>query len=45
MYESSFCTNLVILPQILIILLNRGRGNVFNIKCNFTEEFKFKQLL
>ena len=36
--ESSVCTNLSILPKILIIILNRGKGSEFNIKCNFIED-------
>ena len=32
---SSTCTNLVTGPEILIIILNRGKGNIYNVKINF----------
>ena len=38
MSAASYCTTLTILPHILIIILNRGRGKQFNVKCNFTED-------
>ena len=33
---SSMCTILATGPEILIIILNRGKGNEFNVKLNFT---------
>ena len=35
--DSSMCTVLTTGPEILIILLNRGRDNKFNVKINFVE--------
>ena len=32
---SSMCTNLVTGPEVLIIILNRGKGIEFNVKINF----------
>ena len=34
---SSMCTNLTTGPEVLILLLNRGKGIEFDVKINFTE--------
>ena len=34
----NMCTNLVYAPNVLIILLNRGKGKQFDIKLNFKED-------
>ena len=36
-YMSSMCTTLTTGPQILILLLNRGKGIQFDVKINFTK--------
>ena len=35
---SSMCTKLATGPEILIIILNRGKGNEFKVKLNFSEK-------
>ena len=34
----NMCTNLVYAPNVLIIILNRGKGKEFDIKLNFKED-------
>ena len=34
----TMCTNLVYAPNVLIIILNRGKGKEFDVKLNFREE-------
>ena len=36
--NSSICTVLTTGPEVLILLLNRGKGIEFNVKINFTEQ-------
>ena len=36
--NSNICTNLVYAPNILIIILNRGKGKEFDVKLNFRED-------
>jgi ubiquitin C-terminal hydrolase len=41
--ESNYCTTLLTLPKVLIILLNRGKGIEFKIKLEFTEILDLNQ--
>ena len=41
--ESNYCTTLLTLPKVLIILLNRGKGIEFKIKLEFTENLNLNQ--
>ena len=41
--ESNYCTTLLTLPKVLIILLNRGKGIEFKIKLEFTEILNLNQ--
>ena len=36
--NTNICTNLVYAPNILIIILNRGKGKEFDVKLNFRED-------
>ena len=38
LYESYYTTKIFICPTILIIILNRGRGNIYNVKLYFDEK-------
>ena len=43
--ESYYCTTLLTLPKVLIILLNRGKGIEFKIKLEFTEILDLDQFV
>ena len=42
---SSMCTNLTTGPEILIIILNRGKGIEFNVKINFYSELNLSNYI
>ena len=37
LFDSNFTSKIYISPNILILILNRGKGNIYNIKLNFSE--------
>ena len=43
--NSFMCTTLITGPEVLIIILNRGKGNIFNIKINFYLELNLKNYI
>ena len=38
LYDSLYTSKIFVSPQILILILNRGRGNIYNVKLIFNEE-------
>ena len=38
-YDSAYTTKIFVSPNILVLILNRGKGNVFNIKLDFPLQF------
>ena len=43
--DCNICTNLVTGPEILIIILNRGKGIEFEVKINFLEELNLSKYI
>ena len=43
--DSQMCTNLCTGPNILIIILNRGKGIEFNVKINFFEDLNLERYI
>ena len=44
-YKASYCTQLYSVPEILIIVLNRGKGIEFNVKLEFYEYLNLGQFV
>ena len=44
-YASQMCTNLATGPEVLIILLNRGKGKEFDVKLNFPENLNLNNYI
>ena len=44
-YASQMCTNLTTGPEVLIILLNRGKGKEFDVKLNFPENLNLNNYI
>ena len=38
LYDSIYTTRLFISPNVLVLILNRGKGNIYNIKLDFNEK-------
>jgi len=45
LYDSIYTSKIFITPNVLILILNRGRGNIYNIKLNFTEKIDISQFV
>ena len=45
LYDSMFTSKIFVSPNILIIILNRGRGNIYDVKLNFSEEIDITQFV
>ena len=35
MADSDYTSRIYISPNVLILILNRGKGNMYNVKCDF----------
>ena len=44
-YDSAYTTKIFVSPNILVLILNRGKGNVFNIKLDFPLQFDSTQFV
>jgi len=44
-FDSIYTSQIFVSPNILIIILNRGRGNIFDVKLNFTESINITQFV
>ena len=45
LYDSFYCSKIFSSPNVLILILNRGRGNVFNVKLEFSETIDITQFV
>ena len=45
LYDSIYTSKIFISPNVLILILNRGRGNIYNVKLNFTEKIDITQFV
>jgi len=45
LYDSIYTSQIFVSPNILIIILNRGRGNIYDVKLNFTESIDITQFV
>ena len=37
LYDSIYTSKLFVSPNVLVIILNRGKGNIYNVKLDFSE--------
>ena len=37
LYDSNYTTKIYASPNILVLILNRGKGNIYDVKLDFTE--------
>ena len=44
-FDSIYKSQIFVSPNILIIILNRGKGNIYDIKLNFTESIDITQFV
>jgi len=42
-FDSIYCSKIYISPNILVLILNRGKGNVYNVKLDFSEMINITQ--
>ena len=45
LFNSIYTSKIFVSPNILIIILNRGKGNIYDIKLNFTESIDITQFV
>jgi len=38
LWDSNYCSKIFVSPNILILILNRGRDNIYNVKLDFSEQ-------
>ena len=38
LYDSIYSTKIYVSPNVLVLILNRGKGNIYDVKLNFTEK-------
>ena len=38
LYDSIYNTKIYVSPNVLVLILNRGKGNIYDVKLNFTEK-------
>jgi len=41
--DSNYCSRIFVSPNVLILILNRGKDNMYNVKLNFTERIDLTQ--
>jgi len=44
-FDSIYSSQIFISPNVLIIILNRGKGNIYDVKLNFTESIDITQFV
>ena len=44
-FDSLYTSKIYISPNILILILNRGKGNIYNVKLDFTETIDISQFI
>ena len=45
LFDSNYCSKMYISPKILVLILNRGRGNMYDVKLDFTEIIDITQFV
>ena len=45
LYDSFYCSKIFSSPNVLILILNRGKGNIYNIKLEFTDIIDITQFV
>ena len=45
LFDSIHTSKIFISPNVLVIILNRGRGNIYDVKLNFSEEIDITQFV
>ena len=45
LYDSIYTSKIFVSPTVLVIILNRGRGNIYDVKLNFSEEIDITQFV
>ena len=45
LYDSIYTSKLYISPNVLVIILNRGKGNIYNVKLDFSETIDITQFV
>ena len=43
LYDSIYTSNIFVSPNVLVLILNRGKGNIFNVKLEFSETIDITQ--
>ena len=45
LYDSIYTTKIFVCPNILVLILNRGKGNIYDVKLDFTEKINITQFV
>ena len=45
LYDSLYCSKIFSSPNVLILILNRGKNNIYNVKLEFTETIDLTQFI
>jgi len=45
LYKSNYCSRIFVSPNVLILILNRGKDSICNVKLNFTERIDLTQYI
>jgi len=45
LFDSTYISKIFVSPKILVIILNRGKGNIYNIKLDFSEIIDITQFV
>ena len=45
MYDSNYTSKIFSSPNVLILILNRGKGNIYDVKLDFTETIDITQFV
>ena len=44
LFDSIYTSKIYVCPNILVLILNRGKGNIFDVKLDFTERLDIRNL-
>ena len=45
LYDSTYTSKIFVSPKVLVLILNRGKGNIFDVKLDFTETIDISQFI
>ena len=45
LYDSNYTSKIFVSPNILVLILNRGKGNIYDVKLDFTEIIDISQFI